>query len=95
MGINAKIKVGVYGASGYTGFETLAILRKHPAVQLEFATSESSAGGNIRDIYPVPWDIPLVSAADAPLDAVDAVFCCLPHGASMPTVIAARQSGVR
>jgi N-acetyl-gamma-glutamyl-phosphate reductase len=31
----------------------------------------------------------------APLDRVAAVFCCLPHGASMPTVVAARQAGVR
>lgn len=92
---NQKINVGVYGASGYTGLETLRILGKHPGIQLKFATSESAAGQNISDIYPVTWDIPLVSAADAPLNQVEAVFCCLPHGASMPTVIAARQAGVR
>ncbi len=92
---NAIINVGVYGASGYTGLETLRILRRHPAVRLKFATSESAAGQNISDIYPVTWDIPLVAAADAPLNQVDAVFCCLPHGASMPTVIAARQAGAR
>jgi len=89
------IKVGIFGASGYTGFESLAILRKHPAVELVFATSESAAGQKLSDLYPVAWDIPLVPLADAPLDQVDAVFCCLPHGASMPTVIAARQAGVR
>jgi len=90
-----KITVGVYGASGYTGYETLAILRRHPAVRLAFATSESSAGQNINDIYPVTWNIPLVAASEASLVGVEAVFCCLPHGASMPTVIAARQAGVR
>ncbi len=94
-GNGTKINVGVYGASGYTGFETLGILRKHPSIELKFATSESSAGGNISDLYPVTWDIPLVSSADAPLNKVDAVFCCLPHAASMPTVIAAREAGVR
>jgi N-acetyl-gamma-glutamyl-phosphate reductase len=92
---NKKINIGVFGASGYTGFETISILRRHPAANLVFATSESSAGGNLRDLYPVPWDVPLVAAADAPLSQVDAVFCCLPHGASMPAVIAARQAGVR
>lgn len=89
------IKAGIYGASGYTGFETIKILQKHPNVEIVFATSESSAGQSLRDLYPVPWDIALIPAADAPLVQVDAVFCCLPHGASMPTVIAARQAGVR
>jgi N-acetyl-gamma-glutamyl-phosphate reductase len=89
------IKVGVFGASGYTGFETIGILRKHPSVELVFATSESAAGQSLSDLYPVPWDIPLAALADAPLEQAEAVFCCLPHAASMPTVIAARQAGVR
>jgi N-acetyl-gamma-glutamyl-phosphate reductase len=89
------IKVGVFGASGYTGFETLTILRKHPAVEVAFATSESAAGQKLSDLYPVAWDIPLTPLADAPLAEIEAVFCCLPHGASMPTVMAARQAGVR
>ncbi len=92
---SSEIKVGVYGASGYTGFEAIALLRKHPAVKLIFATSESDAGKSLRDIYPVPWDIPLTASAEAPLDEVAAVFCCLPHGASMAAVAAARQAGVR
>lgn len=89
------IRVGVFGASGYTGFETIKILRNHPHIELQFATSESSAGGQLSDLYPVAWEVPLVSAEAAPLDAVDAVFCCLPHAASMPTVVAARQAQVR
>lgn len=95
MSNNSKIKVGVFGASGYTGFETVKIISHHPAAQLEFATSESSAGKTLGDVYPVALTTPLVSAADAPLNRVDAVFCCLPHAASMPTVIAAREAGVR
>jgi N-acetyl-gamma-glutamyl-phosphate reductase len=71
------------------------LLKNHPAVELVFATSESSAGQTISDLYPVPWNIPLMPAAEAPLERVEAVFCCLPHGASMPTVIAAREAGVR
>ena len=84
------INVGVFGATGYTGFETISIINKHPEVELAFATSESAAGQKLSDLYPVPWDIPLAPAAEAPLTQVEAVFCCLPHGASMPAVIAAR-----
>ncbi len=89
------IKVGIFGASGYTGFETLTLIKKHAAAKLLFATSESAAGQKLSDLYPAAWDIPLIPLAEAPLTEVEAVFCCLPHGASMPTVIAARQAGVR
>lgn len=89
------IKIGVFGATGYTGFEIIKLIRKHAGVELVFATSESAAGQTLSDLYPVPWDIPLMAAAEAPLDQVEAVFCCLPHGASMPAVVAAREAGVR
>jgi N-acetyl-gamma-glutamyl-phosphate reductase len=89
------ISVGVFGATGYTGYETIKIIRQHAGVKLAFATSESAAGQKLSNLYPVPWDIPLIPAAAAPLERVEAVFCCLPHGASMPAVIAARQAGVR
>lgn len=89
------INVGVFGASGYTGFETLRYLRRHQAVKLIFATSESNAGGCLSDLYPISWGLPLIAAQDAPLEQVEAVFCCLPHAASMPTVLKARQAGVR
>jgi N-acetyl-gamma-glutamyl-phosphate reductase len=89
------IKVGVYGATGYTGFELVRILRRRPDVTLIWATSESQAGGNLRDAHPIPWDVPLVAEADADPATVDAVFCCLPHGVSMKTVVAARAAGAR
>jgi N-acetyl-gamma-glutamyl-phosphate reductase len=89
------VKVGVYGATGYTGFELMRILRRHPDVSLAFATSESRAGVRMRDVFPVPWETPLVSETNADLGAVEAVFCCLPHGAAMTTVVAARAAGAR
>ena len=38
------IRVGIVGASGYTGGETLRILLRHPQVEIVQATSESNAG---------------------------------------------------
>lgn len=89
------IRVGVLGATGYTGLEVIRRLRHHTAVELTFATSETYAGQNLNHAYPVGWDVPLIPSAGAPLDAVDAVFCCLPHAASMPAVIRAREAGAR
>jgi len=89
------IKTGVYGATGYTGFELIRLLRRHPAVSLVFATSESYAGASLSDVFPVPDDLPLVPEADADPGAAEAVFCCLPHGAAMASVLAARAAGAR
>ena len=87
------IKVGVYGATGYTGFELIRILRRHPDVLLTFATSESRSGARLSDVFPVPDDLPLLSRSDADPGTVDVVFWCLPHGAAMETVAAALNAG--
>ncbi len=89
------LKVGIFGATGYTGFELVKILRRHPHAEIAFATSEQSAGRLLSQVFPCPWDIPLVSAVDASLDEVDAAFLCLPHGASIPTVQRVVEAGVR
>jgi N-acetyl-gamma-glutamyl-phosphate reductase len=89
------IKVGVYGATGYTGFELIRILRRHPDVSLVWATSESQAGARLSDVFPVPWDLPLIAEADADPGAADAVFCCLPSGAAMKAVVATHAAGVK
>lgn len=89
------IRVGVYGATGYTGLEVIRIVRHHPATRLVFATSQSHAGARLSEVFPVPWNIPLVAEAEADLSQVDVVFCCLPAGAAAVQAAAARKAGVR
>jgi N-acetyl-gamma-glutamyl-phosphate reductase len=89
------IDVGVYGATGYTGFELIRILQRHPDVTLSFATSETWAGARLNEVFPAPYDVPLVSETDADLGAVEAVFCCLPHGAAMAAVATAYAAGTK
>jgi N-acetyl-gamma-glutamyl-phosphate reductase len=74
-----KIKVGVFGGTGYTGLELIGLLVQHPGVKLEFATSESSAGENLSDNWPLAPDIILRSKKEIDLENVDCVFLCLPH----------------
>jgi N-acetyl-gamma-glutamyl-phosphate reductase len=89
------IEVGIYGATGYTGFELIRILRQHPGVSLRFATSETWAGARLSDVFPVPYDLPLISEAEADPGTVEGVFCCLPHGAAMATVVVAHEAGAK
>src|SRR5262245_39176970 len=89
------IRAGIYGASGYAGFELAHILRRHPQVQIAFATSRSYAGQRLSDAFPTTFDLPLVDDAQAHLAGVDLVFCCLPHGTTVPIVQRALDAGVR
>lgn len=85
----SKIKVGVIGATGYTGVELVRLLILHPDVKLEVITSESKAGKKISEIHPSLEGI--VSIELQSIDSIadydlDLVFLALPHRVSMDFV---------
>ncbi len=81
------LKVGIYGASGYTGQELLRLLLRHPHAEVVAVTSRRYAGVSVADIYPVFVGLTDLAFVDAsPEDvagAADIVFLALPHGVSM------------
>lgn len=84
------IKVGIYGAAGYTGQELIRLINGHPQAELAFATSNTDAG------LPVPG----TAFAFVPHDSVDpasvdAVFLALPHTASAPVAGKAHAAGTK
>lgn len=82
------MKIGIFGASGYTGFELIQWIKRHPQFEVAFATGESSAGQKLSDIYSTTENLKLISSAEADLSKVDLVFFCLPHGSSeLPTLV--------
>jgi N-acetyl-gamma-glutamyl-phosphate reductase len=89
------VKAGIYGATGYTGFELVKLLSRHPEAHILFATSESHAGTPLSQIFPGAPELALIPAQDAPLKKVDVVFLCLPHGAAAPAAAAALEARVR
>lgn len=89
------IKVGIYGATGYTGFELIKLLHRHPQVLIVFATARTAAGKKVSDIFPTTLDIPLISTEEAAPALADVVFCCLPHGVSAPLVKKMLDAGAR
>lgn len=74
-------RIGIYGATGYTGYELIKLLVRHPEVELVFATARSDAGKRLSEVFPTMIDQPLVSVEQADLHAVDLIFTCLPHNA--------------
>ncbi len=90
-------KAGIAGATGYTGYELVKLIHRHPEMELGWITSESSAGQTMGDVHSTPWDYPLIPIDEAMqrADEVDVVFLCLPHAASMAPVSAFTATGVR
>lgn len=88
------VKVGIIGASGYTGAELLRLLSAHPRFDVAFATGDTQAGHPAVELYPslaaTYPDLVYREWHPSLLDGVDLVFCALPHGASqalMPTLV--------
>jgi N-acetyl-gamma-glutamyl-phosphate reductase len=87
----AATKIGIIGASGFTGAELLRICASHPDVEVVVATGDTQAGTPVASLYPsLAGAYPdLVYAPYDPADVsgLDLVFCALPHG-STQTVVA-------
>ena len=62
-------KVGIYGATGYTGAELVKLLTRHPQAELTFATSETHAGEILSTVI---HDAPNISLVDFLLARVSA-----------------------
>ena len=91
----SEVRVGVLGATGYTGRELIKRLAEHPRARIVFATSESEAGAPLRRLARRAPDISLVRSESAPLGEVELVFSCLPHGDSARWCERARLAGAR
>lgn len=84
------IKVGIVGATGYTGIELLRILIRHPSAEIVLATSEKFAGKKIADLFPFfqgKIDLTLEPLNDEKVaKRCTTVFSCLPHKEAMAHV---------
>ncbi|MFA5297212.1 MAG: N-acetyl-gamma-glutamyl-phosphate reductase [Lutibacter sp.] len=84
-----KKKIGIIGATGYTGSELVRILTNHPNVEITMITSESRAGELFSDVHPFLQGIAdqkLVAMNQIDEYELDLVFLALPHGVSMDFV---------
>jgi N-acetyl-gamma-glutamyl-phosphate reductase len=94
----ATTRVGIIGATGYSGIELVRILSGHPHVSLTYLSSESYTGQSIAEVYPH-----LAARLGHTLDALDpaviaercdAVFVGLPAGKSSEIVPALLAKGL-
>ena len=93
------MRVGVIGASGYTGGELLRILAMHEACEISCATSRKYAGEKIHKVHPHLREILDMRFENlTPEDVAtrsDVVFTALPHGVPMKIVPVLLEHGVK
>jgi N-acetyl-gamma-glutamyl-phosphate reductase common form len=88
MAVDQKIRVGIFGGSGYGGSELLRILLFHPHVDVVFVTANEHAGKPVGEVHPNLNGLTQLSFIKAPEepDGVDCIFLALPHGQAMDIV---------
>ncbi len=93
------IRVGVLGATGYAGIETVRLLLGHSEATLTRVVSHSYAGQKISDIYPNLRGICDMVLSSLEVDDIaencDVVFTALPHGASKEVIPALFDKGLK
>jgi N-acetyl-gamma-glutamyl-phosphate reductase len=87
----AKTKIGILGASGYTGAELLRLLIPHPQAEIALLTADRRAGKTMADVFPqfAPYDLPVLTSIegiDWKAAGLDLAFCALPHGTTQKVI---------
>src|SRR6266404_9828064 len=93
-------KVAILGGSGYTAVELIKILLRHPAVEIVAVTSRQEDTPLLAEVHPSLTGRTTLRCEPFHADrliarGVECIFSCLPHGASMSTLPALLDRGVR
>ena len=94
-----KTRVGIVGATGYTGVELLRLLLLHPDVEVTALTSQKYAGVPIDQVFPSLMGRLQIKCEELTIDRIsqrtDFVFTAVPHKTAMETVPLFYQKGKR
>jgi N-acetyl-gamma-glutamyl-phosphate reductase len=86
-----KARIGVLGASGYTGADAVRLLARHPNVAIAALTANTHAGKPMTEVFPhfFMLDLPrLTEWEKVDWRHLDAVYCGLPHGTTQEIIAA-------
>jgi N-acetyl-gamma-glutamyl-phosphate reductase len=84
-------RIGVLGASGYTGAELVRLLARHPRCEIALLTADRRAGQPMSAVFPqfAHMRLPQLASIDG-LDwraaGLDLAFCALPHGTTQKVI---------
>jgi N-acetyl-gamma-glutamyl-phosphate reductase len=97
-----KVKAAIVGASGYSGEELVALLARHPRVEIVAVTSRQSAGKTVAEVFPRmagaaigAMEFVAPSAGKLAECGATTVFLALPHGLAAEFAAPLRKAGVQ
>jgi N-acetyl-gamma-glutamyl-phosphate reductase len=80
------LRVGIIGATGYSGLELVRLLLDHPQAKVTYATSRTYAGRDLNEVFPALKGHCNLKCEEFKLERAaelcDFLFVCLPHGLS-------------
>lgn len=85
--MNKKVRVAIIGPTGYTAYEAIRILLRHPQAQISVLASRRDPQPHIADIFPALRK--MIDLRCEPIDAqaiaakADVALMCLPHKVAM------------
>lgn len=95
----ARVKVAVFGASGYTGIDLLRLLVRHPEVDLTALTSREYQGRPVGEVFPALArivELPFVFPdPQAVASQATVAFLAVPHKTAMELVPGLLEAGLR
>jgi N-acetyl-gamma-glutamyl-phosphate reductase len=88
---NLKLRIGIFGGSGYGGAELLRLLLMHPNVEIALVTANEHAGKAVSDVHKNLYGLTDLRFTVAPkevesLSGLDFIFFSLPHGQAIDLV---------
>src|SRR5277367_1908750 len=89
--MSTKKRIGILGASGYTGSDAVRLLARHPNAEITALTANTHAGKAMGEVFPhfFMLDLPVLTEWEkVDWTALDAVFCGLPHGTTQEIIAA-------
>src|SRR5215207_8616037 len=89
--INEKIKIAIFGGSGYGGSELLRILLFHPNAEIVLVTANEHAGKAVGEGHKNLFGLTDLRFEKSPddfssLENIDVVFFALPHGQALSLI---------
>jgi N-acetyl-gamma-glutamyl-phosphate reductase len=91
-------KIGIVGATGYTGVELLRLLAVHPKVEITYVTSRSNVGTRVDAMFPNLRGFIDLEFSDPSTDSLaecDLVFFATPNGIAMNHVPQLLKAGIK
>ena len=89
--MNEKIKIAIFGGSGYGGSELLRILLFHPNAEIVLVTANEHAGKTVGEVHKNLFGLTDLRFEKSPenlskLENIDLAFFALPHGQALSLI---------